>query len=194
MKEFSLSCIGSYLFLKKDVFGLQTSHSKCKQVNHAKEKERETCTHPCTSEKERGHSLVTDTKASSDKQGWDIYQINDKHLWKWFGKSNETENDSGRFRYMGLEQSQSQLDALCTLCPDWPVCNGSLSDRCRRYKLISSLCSDSPLPTTECLQATPSVGSSLSWDGPVYSAATFPATVWSQFKLDLKKRERQQTE
>ncbi len=30
------------------------------------------------------------------------------------------------------------------------------------------------------------------WDGPVYSAATSPATVWSQFKLDLK-RERQQT-
>ncbi len=40
--------------------------------------------------------------------------------------------------------------------------------------------------TTECLQAKPSVGSS--WDGPVYSAATFPATVSSQFKLDLKQR------
>ncbi len=39
-----------------------------------------------------------------------------------------------------------------------------------------SPCSDSPLPTTECLQATPSVSSSVSWDGPVYSAATFPAT------------------
>ncbi len=25
--------------------------------------------------------------------------------------------------------------------------------------------------------------------GPVYSAATFPAAVWSQFKLDLKERE-----
>ncbi len=25
--------------------------------------------------------------------------------------------------------------------------------------------------------------------GPVYSTATFPATVWSQFKLDLKERD-----
>ncbi len=41
----------------------------------------------------------------------------------------------------------------------------------------------------QSLQATPSVGSSSSWDGPVYSAATFPATVWSQFKLDLKERD-----
>ncbi len=31
--------------------------------------------------------------------------------------------------------------------------------------------------------------SHIGWDGPVYSAATFPATVWSQFKLDLKERE-----
>ncbi len=45
------------------------------------------------------------------------------------------------------------------------------------------------LPATECLQVTPSVGSSSSWDRPVYSTATFPATVWSQFKLDLKERE-----
>ncbi len=45
--------------------------------------------------------------------------------------------------------------------------------------------SDSPLPTTECLQAAPS---SSSWDGPVYSAATFPATILSWFKLDLKER------
>ncbi len=33
-------------------------------------------------------------------------------------------------------------------------------------------------------EATLSVG-----DRPVYSAATFPTTVWSQFKLDLKERE-----
>ncbi len=46
---------------------------------------------------------------------------------------------------------------------------------------------DSPLSTTEYLQATASVSSS--WDGPVYSAATFSASVWSQFKLDLKERE-----
>ncbi len=46
---------------------------------------------------------------------------------------------------------------------------------------VRALRSDS---TTECQQAAPSVGSSSSWDGPVYSAATFPATVWSQFKLD----------
>ncbi len=46
----------------------------------------------------------------------------------------------------------------------------------------------SPLLTTECLQATPSAGVSSSWDGPLYSAATFPATVWSWFKLDLKGR------
>ncbi len=58
-----------------------------------------------------------------------------------------------------------------------------LSNRWCQYKLISS---DSPLPTTECLQATLLVSSS--WDGPVYSAATFPAIVWSQFRLDLKVR------
>ncbi len=40
-----------------------------------------------------------------------------------------------------------------------------------------------------CLQATPSVSSNSSCDGLVYCAATFPATVWSQFKLDLKERE-----
>ncbi len=43
--------------------------------------------------------------------------------------------------------------------------------------------SDSPLPTTECLQVTPSAGSSSSWDWAVYSAATFPAAVWSQAGL-----------
>ncbi len=31
-----------------------------------------------------------------------------------------------------------------------------------------------------------------SWDGPVYSAATFPATIWSQFKLDWKERDNKQ--
>ncbi len=51
---------------------------------------------------------------------------------------------------------------------------------------VRCLCSDSPMPTTECLQGTPSVGLSSSWDGPVYSAATCPATVWSQFKLYSK--------
>ncbi len=45
---------------------------------------------------------------------------------------------------------------------------------------------DSPQPTTDCLLATPSVGSSSSWDRPVYSAATFTATVLSWFKLALK--------
>ncbi len=35
--------------------------------------------------------------------------------------------------------------------------------------------------------ATPSVGSS--WDGPVYCAATFPATVWTQIKLDWRERD-----
>ncbi len=54
--------------------------------------------------------------------------------------------------------------------------------------LISSPCSDSPLPTTECLQITTSFSSSSSWDGAVYCAATFPATVSSQFKLDLEKK------
>ncbi len=49
-------------------------------------------------------------------------------------------------------------DALCTLCPNSPVYAVLLSDRWRQYELISS----------ECLQATPSVGSSSSWDGPVY--------------------------
>ncbi len=53
---------------------------------------------------------------------------------------------------------------------------------------VHALGSDSSLPTTECLQATLSVGLTSSWDGAVYSAATFPATVWSQFKLDLRER------
>ncbi len=53
---------------------------------------------------------------------------------------------------------------------------------------VCALRSDSSLPTTESLQATPTVGSNLSWNGPVYSAATFPATTSSWFKLDLKER------
>ncbi len=53
---------------------------------------------------------------------------------------------------------------------------------------VPALRSDSPLPTTECLQVTPSFSSSSNWDRPVYSAATFPGTVSSQFKLDLKER------
>ncbi len=54
---------------------------------------------------------------------------------------------------------------------------------------VHALRSDSPLPATERLQTTPSVGSSSSWDRPVYSAATFPATVWSQFRLDFRERQ-----
>ncbi len=54
-----------------------------------------------------------------------------------------------------------------------------LSNRWRQYELIAvrALLLDSPLLTTVCLQVTPSVGSSWSWDEPVYSAAPFPATV-----------------
>ncbi len=48
---------------------------------------------------------------------------------------------------------------------------------------VRTLRSDSPLPITECLHATPSVGLRSNWDGPVRCAATFPL---SQFKLDLK--------
>ncbi len=48
--------------------------------------------------------------------------------------------------------------------------------------------SDSPLPTTEGLQATLPVSSTSSWDRPVHSAAIFPATISSRFRLDLKKR------
>ncbi len=77
-------------------------------------------------------------------------------------------------------------DALRTLCPNLPVYADLLSDRWRWYELISSLCSDLPPPTTECLQATPLVSLNLSWDGPVYSTATFPATFLFRFKLDLK--------
>ncbi len=47
-------------------------------------------------------------------------------------------------------------------------------------------CALTHLCQRKCLQATTSVGSSSSWDGPIYSAATFTATVSSQFKLDLK--------
>ncbi len=79
----------------------------------------------------------------------------------------------------------NQWGSLKTLCPDRLVYTALLSDRRHQYELISSPCSDLPLPTTECL----SVGSSLSWDGPVYSAATLPAMVWPQFRLDLKERE-----
>ncbi len=77
-------------------------------------------------------------------------------------------------------------DTVCTLCPNSLVYTALLSNRWCWYELISSPCSYSPLPTTECLQATPSVGSS--WDGPVYSTATYPVTVSSRFKLDLKER------
>ncbi len=49
---------------------------------------------------------------------------------------------------------------------------------------VCALRCDSPLPTT----ATPLAGSSSSWDWPVYSAATFPATFSSRFKLDLNER------
>ncbi len=52
------------------------------------------------------------------------------------------------------------------------------------YFPISALFSKSPLPTIECLQLTPSVGSSSSWDRIFYSAATFPAAVL--VKLELK--------
>ncbi len=86
------------------------------------------------------------------------------------------------------QKNKNKSVTLCALCPYSPVYAVLLSDRWRQYELISSPCSDSPLLTTECLQVTPSVGSSLSWDRLVYSAATFPAIVWSQLKLDLKER------
>ncbi len=82
----------------------------------------------------------------------------------------------------------------CSFCPNLPVCSAPLSNRWHRCEPISSPCSDSPLPTAECLQATPSVGSSSSSDGPVYYTATFPATVWSQFKLDFKKKDNKRNE
>ncbi len=53
---------------------------------------------------------------------------------------------------------------------------------------VCALHSDSPLLTTECLQVTPSVGSSSSWDAAVYFTATSPATILSQPKLDLRER------
>ncbi len=59
---------------------------------------------------------------------------------------------------------------------------------CASWWAVRALRSDSPLPTTECRQATTSFGSSSSWDGTVQSAATFPATVSSRFKLALKER------
>ncbi len=88
----------------------------------------------------------------------------------------------------GFHKKLKISEALCTLCPISPVYAALLSDRWRRNKLISSPRSNLPQQTTECLQTTPSVGSSSSWDGPVYSTATLPATIWSQFKLDLKER------
>ncbi len=54
----------------------------------------------------------------------------------------------------------------------------STGDVCTSWFAVRALRSDSPLLTAECLQATLSVGSSLSWDEPVYS--TFPATVSSR--------------
>ncbi len=82
----------------------------------------------------------------------------------------------------------AQSVMLSVLCLNSPVRAVLLSNRWCQYELISSPCFDWPLSITECLQATPSVSSSSSWDRPVYSAATFPATVWSQFKLDFKER------
>ncbi len=73
------------------------------------------------------------------------------------------------------------IDALCALSPN----AGLLSNRWHQCELISKTCSDLPLPTAKCLQATKSVSSSSSWDVPVYDAATFPAYLSSQFKLDL---------
>ncbi len=48
------------------------------------------------------------------------------------------------------------------------------------HRALTHLCQQ------HCLQATASVDLSSSWDGPVHSATTFPATLSSQFKLDLK--------
>ncbi len=81
-------------------------------------------------------------------------------------------------------------DALCALCSESTervallfLVTGEVS---MSWLVVCALRSDSPLSPTECLQVTPSVGSS--WDGPVYSTATYPVTVSSRFKLDLKER------
>ncbi len=81
-------------------------------------------------------------------------------------------------------------DALCTLFR--LICCSMLrflatGDDSMSWWAVCVSRSGSPL-LTECLQATPSFSSSSTWDGRVYSAATFPATVSSQFKLELKKR------
>ncbi len=55
------------------------------------------------------------------------------------------------------------------------------------WSAFHALRSDSPLLTV-CLQATPLAGSSSSWDREVYSAAAFPVSVWSWFKVDFKER------
>ncbi len=59
---------------------------------------------------------------------------------------------------------------------------GDVSMSWLAHRALTRLCQQ------QCLQVTPSVGSSSRWDGAVYSAATFPASVWSQFKLDSQER------
>ncbi len=88
-----------------------------------------------------------------------------------------------------LGKKRKISNTFCTLCPHSLVYAALLSSRWCQCELISSSRSDSPLLTTECLQATPSVNSSSGWDRPVYSSTTFPETLWSQLKLDLKERE-----
>ncbi len=80
------------------------------------------------------------------------------------------------------------LSVLSVLIGRSTLCFLVTGDIGTSWLAVCALCSDSPLPTTECLQATPSAGSSSSWDRSVYSAATFPATISSQFRLNLQER------
>ncbi len=70
------------------------------------------------------------------------------------------------------------LSAFSVLIGWSTLCFLATGDIFTRWLAVRALSSDSPLPTTECLQTTLTAWA---W------AATFPANVLSQFKLDLLK-------
>ncbi len=77
----------------------------------------------------------------------------------------------------------AMLSVLSVLIGQSTQCSLATGDVGMSWWAVRTLRTDSPLQTQEGLQATLSVSASSSWD----STATFPSTVSSQFKLDLKR-------
>ncbi len=75
----------------------------------------------------------------------------------------------------------------CSLCPDWLVYAAPLSDRWHRYELICCLCALTGLCRQQSPQATHCQLAQAQAEREQF-AATFPTTVLSQFKLNLKER------